>query len=380
LPEIVRAHKVGTMTERTDCIVIGAGVVGLGIARALAMAGREVIILEAEDAFGLHTSSRNTGCIHAGIHYLPGSLKNRLAFRGKELLYRYCPEHGVGHKQIGKLVVAIDEAQIPALHALKEKANANGLQEIDFLPKEQIHEMEPELRFKAALFSSTSGIVDAPELMRAYLGDAEDHGAVLALNAPVRGGRVIPDGIELDVGGAQAMTIACTLCVNAAGHNAADIARSIAGIPAAVIPDVILARGCYFVAPSKRPFTRLIYPLPQQHAHAVHVSPDMGGQVRFGPDTEFIDEVDYTVDPARAPWFYEAARLFWPGIEDGDLAPGWAGIRPKLSRERANDIDFMIQGPADHGIPGLVSLYGLESPGLTSSMAIGEYVTEIAKL
>jgi L-2-hydroxyglutarate oxidase LhgO len=368
------------MTERTDCIVIGAGVVGLGIARALAMAGREVIILEAEDAFGLHTSSRNTGCIHAGIHYLPGSLKNRLAFRGKELLYRYCPEHGVGHKQIGKLVVAIDEAQIPALHALKEKANANGLQEIDFLPKEQIHEMEPELRFKAALFSSTSGIVDAPELMRAYLGDAEDHGAVLALNAPVRGGRVIPDGIELDVGGAQAMTIACTLCVNAAGHNAADIARSIAGIPAAVIPDVILARGCYFVAPSKRPFTRLIYPLPQQHAHAVHVSPDMGGQVRFGPDTEFIDEVDYTVDPARAPWFYEAARLFWPGIEDGDLAPGWAGIRPKLSRERANDIDFMIQGPADHGIPGLVSLYGLESPGLTSSMAIGEYVTEIAKL
>lgn len=380
MPEIVRAHKVGTMTERTDCIVIGAGVVGLGIARALAMAGREVIILEAEDAFGLHTSSRNTGCIHAGIHYLPGSLKNRLAFRGKELLYRYCPEHGVGHKQIGKLVVAIDEAQIPALHALKEKANANGLQEIDFLPKEQIHEMEPELRFKAALFSSTSGIVDAPELMRAYLGDAEDHGAVLALNAPVRGGRVIPDGIELDVGGAQAMTIACTLCVNAAGHNAADIARSIAGIPAAVIPDVILARGCYFVAPSKRPFTRLIYPLPQQHAHAVHVSPDMGGQVRFGPDTEFIDEVDYTVDPARAPWFYEAARLFWPGIEDGDLAPGWAGIRPKLSRERANDIDFMIQGPADHGIPGLVSLYGLESPGLTSSMAIGEYVTEIAKL
>lgn len=380
MPEIVRAHKVGTMTERTDCIVIGAGVVGLGIARALAMAGREVIILEAEDAFGLHTSSRNTGCIHAGIHYLPGSLKNRLAFRGKELLYRYCPEHGVGHKQIGKLVVAIDEAQIPALHALKEKANANGLQEIDFLPKEQIHEMEPELRFKAALFSSTSGIVDAPELMLAYLGDAEDHGAVLALNAPVRGGRVIPDGIELDVGGAQAMTIACTLCVNAAGHNAADIARSIAGIPAAVIPDVILARGCYFVAPSKRPFTRLIYPLPQQHAHAVHVSPDMGGQVRFGPDTEFIDKVDYTIDPARAPWFYEAARLFWPGIEDGDLAPGWAGIRPKLSRERANDIDFMIQGPADHGIPGLVSLYGLESPGLTSSMAIGEYVTEIAKL
>tara|TARA_R110000787_G_scaffold51280_10_gene121639 strand:- start:932 stop:2038 length:1107 start_codon:yes stop_codon:yes gene_type:complete len=366
------------MTERTDCIVIGAGVVGLAIARALAMAGREVVILEAEDAFGLHTSSRNTGCIHAGIHYLPGSLKNRLAFRGKELLYRYCPEHGVGHKKIGKLIVAIDEEQVPALHALKAKANGNGLQEIDFLPPEQIREMEPELHFKAALFSSTSGIVDASELMRAYLGDAEDHGAALALNAPVTGGRVTADGIEIDVGGAHAMTLACSLCVNAAGHNAADIARAIDGVPATAVPNIILARGCYFVAPSKRPFTRLIYPLPQAHAHAVHVSPDMGGQVRFGPDTEFIDRVDYTVDPDRAPWFYDAARLFWPGIEDGDLAPGWAGIRPKLSRKRANDIDFMIQGPADHGIPGLISLYGLESPGLTSSLAIGEYVLGLA--
>jgi L-2-hydroxyglutarate oxidase LhgO len=365
------------MTERTDCIVIGAGVVGLAIARALAMSGREVIILEAEDAFGLHTSSRNTGCIHAGIHYPPGSLKNRLAFRGKELLYRYCPEHGVGHRRCGKLMVATSDEQIPTLHALKKKANGNGLQEIDFLPNEQIREMEPELKFSAALFSSTSGIVDAPELMRAYLGDAEDHGAVLAVNAPVERGRVTGNGIELDVGGEAPMTIAATICVNAAGHNAADVARAIDGIPPATVPDIILARGCYFVAPSKKPFSRLIYPLPGEHAHAVHVSPDMAGQMRFGPDTEFIDEVDYMVDPDRAPWFYEAARLFWPGIEDGDLVPGWAGIRPKLSRERANDIDFMIQGPADHGVPGLACLYGLESPGLTSSMAIGEYVTEL---
>ena len=365
------------MTEKTDCIVIGAGVVGLAIARHLAMAGRDVIILEAEDTYGSHTSSRNSGCIHAGINYPPGSLKARLNLRGKELLYRYCPEHGVGHKMIGKLVAIVDQEKIPKLLALKEKSASIGLDEMYMMTGEEARELEPNLHCVAALHSPTSGIVDQPELMTAYLGDAEDHGAVLALNAPVLSGRATADGITLSVGGADTMEIACNLCINAAGHGATEIARTIDGVPPDTVPEMILARGCYFVLPSKKPFTRMIYPLPDEHDVALHISPDMGGMVRFGPDTEFVDSVDYTVGLDRAPFFYEAARRFWPDIEDGDLEPGYAGVRPKLSRARAGDNDFVIQGADVHGLDNLVNLFGIESPGLTSSMAIAEYVAAL---
>lgn len=362
------------MAEKTDCIVIGAGVVGLAIARHFAMAGRDVIILEREDTYGLHTSSRNSGCIHAGINYTPGSLKARLNRRGKELLYQYCPDHGVGHKMIGKLIAIVDEEKIPELLALKEKSHSIGLEEIYLADRAEIKELEPNLHCVAALHSPTSGIVDQPELMTAYLGDAEDNGAVLAVNSPVLSGNATEKGITLKVGGTDGMEIDCNICVNAAGHGATKIAGLIQGVPPETVPDMLLARGCYFVLPSKKPFTRMIYPLPNEHDVALHISPDMGGMVRFGPDTEFVDDVEYTVKPDRAPFFYEAARRFWPEIEDGDLEPGYAGVRPKLSRARAGSNDFVIYGPETHGVPGLVNLFGIESPGLTSSMAIAEYV------
>ena len=362
------------MAEKTDCIVIGAGVVGLACARAFAMAGREVIILEREDTYGVHTSSRNSGCIHAGINYPPGSLKARLNLRGKELLYQYCPDHGVGHKMIGKLVAIVDQEKIPELLALKEKSHSIGLADIYMADMAEIKELEPNLNCVAALYSPTSGIVDQPELMTAYLGDAEDHGAVLALNAPVESGKASEKEIRLNVGGKNPMEISCNICVNAAGHGATKIASLIEGVQPETVPEMILARGHYFVLPSKKPFTRMIYPLPDEHEIAMHISPDMGGMVRIGPDTEWVDEVEYTVSPDRAQFFYDAARRFWPEIEDGDLEPGYAGVRPKLTKERAGDNDFVIHGPDVHGVNGLVNLFGIESPGLTSSMAIAEYV------
>jgi len=360
--------------EKTDCIVIGAGVVGLAVARTFALAGHEVIILEAENAFGSHTSSRNSGCIHAGINYPLGSLKAQLAKRGKELLYQYCPEHGVSHKMIGKIIAVVDEEKIPKLLALKEKAKSLGLQEIFLLERDEVHDLEPNLNFVAALHSPTSGIVDQTELMMAYLADAENHGAVLVLNAPVNRGEITKNSIKLAVGGSDPMEIECNICINSAGHGATKVASLIKGIPKETVPQMILARGCYFVLPSKKPFTRMIYPLPDEHDVAVHVSPDMSGMIRFGPDTEFVNEVDYTVNPDKAPFFYEAARRFWPEIKKGDLEPGYAGVRPKLSRARVGNSDFTIQDSKIHGVKGLINLYGIESPGLTSSMAIGEYV------
>jgi L-2-hydroxyglutarate oxidase LhgO len=365
------------MAERTDCIVIGAGVVGLATARALARAGREVVILEAEAAPGQHTSSRNTGCIHAGMGYVPGSLKSRLALRGKELLYQFCSDFGVGHQRCGKMVVATDPAQIPALHALKEKAEANGLHDMRILDDGETHEMEPALKFAGVVYSPSSGIVDAHELMHAILGDAESHGATLALNAPVLSGRVGADGIELTVGGAERTSIIARTVINAAGLGAQKVARALDGIRLESVPGQVLTRGCYFVLRGKSPFSRLIYPLPEVGHAAVHVSPDMGGQLRIGPDTENIDHIDYTVDPGRAPFFYDAARLFWPDLPDGALDPGYAGIRPKLNKGRASDNDFVIQDADVHGVEGLINLYGIESPGLTSSLAIGEYVTAL---
>ena len=363
------------MTERTDCIVVGAGVVGLAVARALARAGREVVILEAESAPGQHTSSRNTGCIHAGMGYVPGSLKSRLALRGKALMYQFCAEYGVAHRNCGKLVVAVDEAGVAKLDGVIRLAEANGLHDLRVMDAAEVREMEPELAFTGAVYSPSSGIVDQHELMQAILGDAEAHGASLALNAPVEGGCVMADGIELSVGGAERTDIRAPVVINAAGLGAQKVARGIDGIRAESVPGQFLTRGCYFVLRRKSPFSHLIYPLPDaSHKGTVHVSLDMGGQLRFGPDTEDVDRIDYTVDPGRAPYFYQAARLFWPGLRDGDLVPGYAGIRPKLNRGRASDNDFVVQGADVHGVAGLVNLYGIESPGLTSSLAIAEHV------
>jgi L-2-hydroxyglutarate oxidase LhgO len=364
------------MVERTDCIVIGAGVVGLACARALARSGREIVIIEAEAAPGQHTSSRNTGCIHAGMGYVPGSLKSRLALRGKALMYQFCAEYGVGHRNCGKLVVATEDDQLGLLHELLKKAEANGLFDMYLMDPAEVREKEPELKFAHALYSPSSGIVDQHELMQAMLGDAEAHGATLALNAPVEGGRVTDDGIEIDVGGREGTTLRAGLVVNAAGLGAQKVARAIEGVRPESVPGQVLTRGCYFVLRGRSPFSHLIYPLPVVGHSVVHVSLDMGGQLRFGPDTEAVDSIDYTVDPGRADFFYKSARTFWPGLKDGDLDPGYAGIRPKLNNGRASDNDFVIQGADVHRVPGMISLYGIESPGLTSSLAIGEYVTE----
>ncbi|MDX1484596.1 MAG: NAD(P)/FAD-dependent oxidoreductase [Alphaproteobacteria bacterium] len=362
------------MAETTDCVVIGAGVVGLACAREMALAGHEVVIIEAEKAIGMHTSSRNTSCIHAGINYVPGSLKARLVLRGKELLYRFCPEHGVGHRMCGKMMVAVDEAGAAELPRIKANAETNGLFDMRFLDQGEVREMEPELAFHTVLYSPSSGIIDTHELMLALLGEAEDNGAALALSSPVTGGRVTTEGIEIDVGDAEATTIRCRICINAAGFGAQKIAAAIDGVPPETVPGQVLQKGVYFVAASKRPFSRLIYPLPGEHQAAVHVSPDIAGAVRFGPNTLPANGIEYSVDDSCAPFFYEAARRFWPAIEDGDLVPGWAGIRPKTSLERASRNDFIIQDKAVHGVDGLVNLYGIESPGMTSSMAIAEHV------
>jgi L-2-hydroxyglutarate oxidase LhgO len=363
------------MAESTDCVVIGAGVVGLACAREMALAGLEVVVIEAEDAIGLHTSSRNTSCIHAGINYISGSLKSRLVLRGKELLYSYCPDHGVSFKRCGKMMVATDEASAQQLPAIKANAETNGLFDMVYLDEAHARELEPELAFHTVLYSPSSGIIDTHELMLALLGDAEDQGAALALSSPVLGGRITGEGVELDVGGAEATTITARICINAAGFGAQKIARAIDGLAPETVPGQVLSKGNYFVAASKKPFSRLIYPLPGEHEASVHVSPDIAGAVRFGPDTEELTGgMDYAVDPGRAPFFYEAARRFWPGIEEGDLVPGWSGIRPKTSTGRASTNDFIIQDEETHGVDGLVNLYGIESPGMTSSMAIAEYV------
>lgn len=371
------------MTETADCIVVGAGVVGLAVARALALAGREVIVIEATEAIGTQTSSRNSGVIHAGLNYKLGGLKNRLCQRGKELLYSYCPEHGVGHRRVGKILPTFDAETGPAkLTALKAHAEANGLTDLVWLDRAAIRDLEPELDAPCALFSPSSGIVDAHGLMLSLRGEIEDRGGAIALNSPVVGGRV-GDGIEIDVGGANPqttpMTLRCRTLINSAGFDASLVAQSLSGLPRETIVPRLLAKGVWFVLNGRSPFRHLIYPVGEPKAkeqQGIHVSLDLSGQARFGPDTEWVETVDYRVDESRAPAFIAAARAIWPALPDGALSPGYAGIRAKTSRGRAPDNDFIIQGRETHGVPGLINLYGIESPGLTSSLAIGE---EVAK-
>ena len=341
--------------EQTDCIVVGAGVVGLAIARALARAGREVI--------------------HAGIYYPTGLVKQRLCVAGKEMLYRFCADYHVPHRRIGKLLVAVNEAEIPKLEAIKALAEANGVTDLVWLSAAEAHALEPEVRSVRALLSPSTGIVDSHALMLALQGDAEAHGAMLALETPVVAGRVTGDGIVLETGGATAMTLRANTVINSAGLGAQALARAITGMPVDKVPPLHLAKGNYFTLAGKSPFSRLIYPMPSAGGLGVHVTLDIGGGVRFGPDVEWLDAVHYPVDPARASQFYAAIRHYWPGLPDGALQPGYSGIRPKIERPGGSTTDFLIQGPEAHGVPGLVNLFGIESPGLTSSLAIAEMVS-----
>jgi L-2-hydroxyglutarate oxidase LhgO len=366
--------------ETLDCVVIGAGVVGLAIARRLALAGREVVVLEAEHSIGNHTSSRNSEVIHAGIYYPTGSLRARMCLAGKKLLYRYCPTRGVDHKRITKIIVATAEDEIPTLKKYQEQAERNGVDDLVWLDKAQVNAMEPNVVAVAGVLSPSTGIIDSHGLMLAYQGDAEARGAALVFESPVLGGKVTDEGIELEVGGKEPMQVRARTVVNAAGLTAPAVSRSIAGIPAASIPPQHFCKGHYFTLAGKAPFSRLIYPVGSGLWHGVHVTLDLGGGVRFGPDLKWLPEIDYTFEEERAASFYEAIRHYYPALADGSLVPGYTGIRPKITAQGEPAADFMIQGPKDHGLSGMVNLYGIESPGLTSSMAIGNHVASLLDL
>jgi L-2-hydroxyglutarate oxidase LhgO len=357
--------------EELDAVVVGAGVVGLAVARELAQAGREVVILETEDAIGTHTSSRNSEVIHAGIYYPQGSLKARSCVAGRELLYEYCVAHGVPHRRSGKLIVATDTAQLAELEQIQRKAHANGVSDVVWMTRDQALALEPALSCVAALYSPSTGIIDSHALMLAYLGDAEDAGAMLALKTRILGAQVLPQGFVVH---ANELDFRCRVLVNSAGLRAPSVARSIEGFPGKRVPRELYAKGNYYSLSGKNPFSRLVYPVPEPGGLGVHVTLDLAGQARFGPDVEWVERIDYGVDPKRAERFYAAIRRYWPALPDGALAPGYSGIRPKTAGAGEPAPDFEIQGPRVHGVSGLVHLFGIESPGLTSSLALAREV------
>jgi L-2-hydroxyglutarate oxidase LhgO len=364
--------------DKVECVVVGAGIVGLAVARALAMAGREVVILEAEDAIGTHTSSRNSEVIHAGIYYPKGSLKARACVAGRKRLYDYCEEHGVPFRRCGKLIVATHENHKLELKEIQKKAHGNGVTDVVEIPAAEAMRMEPALRCVAALHSPSTGIIDSHALMLAYQGDAESAGAMLGLKSALTGVSFTGSFFEIQV---EQTSIQSKILVNSAGLRAPSVARLIKGYPAEKAPRELYAKGNYYSLAGRPPFSRLIYPVPEPGGLGVHVTLDLAGQARFGPDVEWISQIgregDYAVDPRRAERFYAAIRRYWPALPDAALSPGYAGIRPKISGPDEPAADFVIQGPAEHGVPGLVNLFGIESPGLTASLALADDVTKL---
>ena len=357
--------------DRLDAVVVGAGVVGLAAARALALSGREVVILEAEDAIGTHGSSRNSEVIHAGIYYPRDSLKARSCVAGNRRLYEYCVERGIPHLRCGKLIVAADEAQISRLCEIQSNALENGVTDVVWMAREQARALEPQLNCAAALYSPSTGIIDSHALMLAYLGDAEANGAVLALKSVLNGVVVTDRGMELQVNENRFLT---KILVNSAGLAAPSVARRIEGMPQELVPGQYYAKGNYYSLAGRAPFSRLVYPVPEPGGLGVHVTLDLAGRARFGPDVEWVERVEYSVDPRRAQAFYAAIRRYWPALPDGALAPAYCGIRPKIAGPGAPAADFVIQGPREHGVPGLVNLFAIESPGLTASLALADHV------
>jgi L-2-hydroxyglutarate oxidase LhgO len=372
----------GTMAEvlALDCIVVGGGVIGLAIARELAISGREVVLLEAGDVVGGVTSSRNSEVIHAGLYYATGSLKARLCVEGNRKLYAYCRNRHIPHRNCGKLVVASDASELAYLDHLLQQAKANAVHDCRLIDRDELAQLEPKIHGVAALVSPSTGIIDSHRLMEAFHADIEAHGGAVVLNAPVLGGKLDDDGVRLSIGGRDPVEVMAKLVVNAAGLEAWTVSQAIEGLGAATIPERHYARGCYFSLSAPAPATRLIYPVPEKGGLGVHLTLDLGGQARFGPDVEWIDEIGYDVDPARADRFYAAIRRYWPQLPDRALQPAYAGIRPKVVGLAAGGGgDFFIQGPATTGHPGYIALYGIESPGLTASMAIGEWVGRLAR-
>jgi len=362
----------GGRVDEIEAVVVGAGVIGLATARALALAGHEVAVLERAYTIGFETSSRNSEVIHGGLYYPQGSLKATACVEGRKRLYAYCDEHHVPYARLGKLIVATSEDEIPGVEKIERSARANGVDNLEWLSVAEAQRLEPELHCVAALLSPSTGIIDSHALMLAYQGEAEAAGAVVAFRSPLLSGRVRGDGFALRVGGDEPSELRCRILVNAAGLHAPAVARTIDGVPRETIPPAYFCRGCYFTLSGRTPFRRLIYPVPVPGGLGVHITLDLAGQARFGPDVEWIDGIDYAVDPRRGDAFYAAVRRYWPGLRDGALQPGYAGIRPKISGPDEAAADFLVQGPAEHGVPGLVNFYGIESPGLTASLPLAD--------
>jgi len=367
------------MTEASDldAVVVGGGVIGLALARRLVTAGRQVTLLESESRLGQHTSSRNSEVIHAGIYYAPGSLKARLCVEGKALLYAYAAQNDVEHRRLGKLIVASRDEELAALDAIRANAEQNGVHDLEWLEARDIAALEPAVKAVRGLLSPSTGIIDSHSFMNALRRDAVAGGAEIVTNSPVLGGSVLDGGgFELEIGGTDPSRVRCRTVVNAAGLWAQNVARSLRGVPPGSIPPQHFAKGHYFTLAGRSPFSRLVYPVPEPGGLGVHVTLDLAGQARFGPDVSWIDGVDYGFEEGREEQFYAAIRRYIPGLTEGALLPGHAGIRPKLAPAGAPASDFVIQGPADHGVPGLLNLYGIESPGLTAALAIAEHATQ----
>jgi L-2-hydroxyglutarate oxidase LhgO len=365
-----------TNTIELDAVVIGGGVVGLATACALSRQGREVTLLEAESVLGSHSSSRNSEVIHAGIYYEPGSLKARLCVAGKHALYEYCERREVAHERIGKIIVATRDEEIGILERLVAQATANGVNDLEWLDRAQIRTLEPDISAVRGLLSPSTGIIDSHGYMAALRRDAEAMGAQIVVSTPLLGGTVLDTGFKLMFGGVEPFTAICKTVVNAAGLRAQEVARSLNGVPAASIPAQHFAKGHYFVLPGSSTFRRLVYPVPVPGGLGVHLTLDFARQARFGPDVSWLQGVDYSFDESRAEAFYSAIRAYYPGLAPGGLSPGYTGIRPKLGAAGTPAHDFVIQGPANHGVPELVNLYGIESPGLTASLALAGVAVE----
>lgn len=365
--------------EKVDCVVVGAGVVGLAVARALALAGREVIVLEAHDCIGSEMSSRNSEVIHAGIYYPAGSLKARFCVQGRKQLYKYCEEHNVPFKCYGKYIIATSEQQQPQLQTILRNAHTNGVNDMVPLDRTEMQRKEPHLKCVSALWSPSTGIIDSHVFMLALQADLENAGGIIVFKSTVTGGSVVNGLLELVVqNGDGSFHLAANIVVNCAGLGGDKLAHSIDGIKTEILPSYSYAKGNYFTYSGKSPFTSLIYPVPNEYGLGIHGTLDMAGNLRFGPDVEWTNKISYEVDPIRGEIFYEAIRRYWPELSDSSLLPAYSGIRPKINGKGLPAVDFSIQGESEHGVAGLINLFGIESPGLTSSLALADYVKNMA--
>ena len=359
--------------ENLDVVVIGAGIIGLSIARKFALLGREVIVLEKNKTFGQEISSRNSEVIHAGIYYPPGSLKAQCCVNGKEMLYDYCADRQIAHKKIGKLIVATSPQEKETLNRYIQNATNNGVQDLQLLDSNDVKHLEPRVRCSAAVFSPSTGIVDSHGLMYSFIADIEANNGIVVYNSPILSGNVNRQHFILNLEGNSAAEVKCNLLINAGGLNAIDIALRL-GIDTSLLPKAYLAKGHYFALSGNSPFTHLVYPVANSAGLGIHATLDLNGQVKFGPDVEWIKHENYSVPPERSKVFADEISRYYPSIKKQDLQPSYAGIRPKITGPGKPAADFYIQGSAEHGIANLINLFGIESPGLTACLAIAEYI------